>query len=162
MAFTEKGMIEEITKSLTLYGTKNYLAVTVDLSEETYNTVATHEILTVTGLVRLRILPVVTVDGDDTTGDTANISLGHESDTDNFIAATDVDDLAAGELWLNATPTEVAIDFTSIIDKIVNGVDVGYEITGEAATAGTIVFHCWWEPLDANGNVVAGDGSAMV
>lgn len=145
------------------YNASNYLSVTADLSEVTWNTVATHELFTVTGLVRARIVAEVTATGDDTTTATATIQLGTDSDTDGFIAVTNVDDLTIGELWYDATPT-VKFDTSStvILDKIVNGEDIGFEIAGEAATAGTIVFHCWFEPLNATGAVVAGDGSALV
>lgn len=140
----------------------NYLAVEADLSKAAWNTVAKHELFTVTGLVRMRIIAEVMVAGDDTTGDTATIQLGTESDTDGFIEATQVDDLGAGELWYDTTPT-TKFDTTStvIIDKIINGEDVGYEIAGEAAKAGKITFHCWWEALNATGAVVAGTGSAL-
>jgi hypothetical protein len=145
------------------YRASNYLSVTADLSEETWNTVATHELFTVTGLVRVRIIAEVTTTGDDTSGNTATIQLGTESDTDGFIAATEVDDLAEGELFYDATPT-VKFDTTSsvVIDKIVNGEDIGFEIAGEAATAGVIVFHCWYEPLNATGAIAVGDGGALV
>lgn len=141
----------------------NYLSVTADLSEEDWNTVATHELFTVTGLVRVKIVAEVTTTGDDTSGNTATIQLGTETDTDGFIAVTDVDDLLEGEIWYDATPT-VKFDDTSsvLLDKIVNGEDIGIEIGGEAATAGVIVFHCWYEPISSDGAVVAGDGSAMV
>ena len=145
------------------YNNPNYLAVTADLTSATWNTAATHELFTVTGLVRMRIYAEVTTTGDDSSGNTANIQLGVENTTNAFIAATEVDDLAAGEIWYDATPTVVTDDTSSVIlDKVVNGEDVGYEITGEAATDGVIVFHCVWEPLNATGNVVAGNGSAMV
>ena len=145
------------------YKASNYLMTAIDLSDSTWNTVATHELLTVTGLVRVRMVAEVTVTGDDTTGDTSTIQLGVESDTDAFIAATQVDDLLAGEIWYDATPTTVT-DTTStvVIDKIVNAEDIGIEIAGEAATAGTIRVHTWWEPLSSGSTVVAGDGSAMV
>lgn len=145
------------------YKANNYLNVTADLSSETWNTVATHELFTVTGLVRLQIVAEVITTGDDTSGDTATIQLGTENTTNGFITATQVDDLLAGEIWYDDSPT-VIFDTTSVVvlDKIVNGEDVGFEIAGEAATDGAIVFHCWWTPLNATGNVVASDGSAMV
>ncbi|MFA5731859.1 MAG: hypothetical protein WC934_07630 [Acidithiobacillus sp.] len=159
---TNKSIVDYIKANSLNYNAVNYLAATVDLSNATWNTVATHELLTVTGLVRLRILAEVTVEGDDTSGNTSKIQLGTESASNNFIAATDVDDLAVGELWYDATPT-LKVDTTStiLIDKIINGEDVGYEITGEAAVAGTIVFHCWWEALNATGAVVAGAGGVL-
>lgn len=162
MALTQKFIMQELSKTVEQYNSKNYIPVTVDLSEEGWDEVATHELLTITGLVKLTIIPEVTVEGDDTTGNTATICLGHASDSDNFIADTQVDDLAAGEVWLDATPTEVAGDLSSIISKYVNNVDVGYELKGEEPIAGTIIFHCWWQPINSSANVVASDGSAMV
>jgi hypothetical protein len=143
------------------YRASNYLSVEVDLSEETWNTVADHQLLEVTGLVRMRIIAEVTTTGDDTSGNTATIQLGTASATDGFIAATEVDDLAEGELFYDATPT-VKFDTTSsvVIDKIVSGEDIYTEIAGEAATAGVILFHVWWEPLKSGSSVIAGDGSA--
>ena len=160
---TNLSIIDELKRGMVHYNNPNYLAVTADLTSATWNTAATHELFTVTGLVRMRIYAEVTTTGDDSSGNTANIQLGVENTTNAFIAATEVDDLAAGEIWYDATPTVVTDDTSSVIlDKVVNGEDVGYEITGEAATDGVIVFHCVWEPLNATGNVVAGDGSAMV
>jgi hypothetical protein len=43
----------------------------------------------------------------------------------------------------------------------IDGLDIGYEITGEALTSGNIVFHCVWDPLSAGASVVAGAGGAL-
>lgn len=140
----------------------NYLAVSADLSSATWNTVAAHEILTVTGLNRIRIMVECTVTCDDTTGNTATIVLGDETTSDALIASTEVDDILDTELWYDATPTLSADAFASVIlDYITNGLDIGYEIAVEAATAGTLVFHVWWEPLNATGAVVAGAGGPL-
>lgn len=158
-----RSIVDEINGSALNYNGTNYLSHSIDLSEATYNTVATHELFTVTGLVRARIIAEVTTTGDDTSGNTSTIQLGVESDTDAFIAATEVDDLAGGEIWYDATPTTVTDAFASVcLDKVVSAADIGYEIAGEAATAGEITFHLWWEPLSSTGAVVVGDGSAMV
>lgn len=160
---TNKSIIDIIKENKVQYNTSNYLAVTADLTSATWNTVATHELFTVTGLVRMKVIAEVTTTGDDTSGDTATIQMGVEDSTNDWIAATQVDDLAAGEIWADATPTETNGNYSSLVfDKVVNGKDVGYEIAGEAATDGVIVFHCWWEALNSTGAVVAGDGSAMV
>lgn len=154
-----RSILDEVIGAAINYDTENYLAVTADLSSATWNTVATHELFTVTGLVRMRIVAEVTTNG---AGATATIELGHESDTDAFIATTTITDLAAGEIWIDATPTEVAGNTSTLLmDKIVNAVDIGYEIKTAAATAGAIVFHCWWEPLNSTGAVVAGAGGAL-
>jgi hypothetical protein len=160
---TNLSIVDELKRGMVHYNNPNYLAVTIDLTSATFNTVATHELFTVTGLVRMRVVAEVTTTGDDTSGNTSTIQLGTEDATDGWIAATEVDDLAAGEIWADATPTETNGNYSSLVfDKVVNGVDVGYEIAGEAATDGVIVFHCVWEPINSTGAVVAGDGSAMV
>lgn len=159
---TNKSIIDVIKQNSDTYNNDNYLTVTADLTSATWNTVASHEVFTVTGLVRMKVIAEVTGTGDDTSGDTSTIQLGTESATNGWIAATQVDDLAAGEVWADATPTETDGNYSSLVfDKVVNAVDIGYEIAGEAATAGTIVFHCWWTPLNSTGAVVVGDGSSL-
>ena len=159
---TNKSIIDVIKQNSDTYNNDNYLTVTADLSNATWNTVASHEIFTVTGLVRVRLVAEVTGTGDDTSGNTSTIQLGTATATNGWIAATEVDDLAAGEVWADATPTETDGNYSSLVfDKVVNAVDIGYEIAGEAATAGTIVFHLWWQPLNATGAVVAGAGGAL-
>lgn len=142
---------------------EQYLTVTADLSKAAWNTVATHELLGITGLVKVKLLAEVLVDGDDTTGNTSTIQLGFKGATNALIAATQVDDLATGELWYDATPTTL-YDTTAnaVIERVVNSLNIGYEVAGEAATAGKIKFHCWWTPLNMTGNVSAGAGAAMV
>jgi hypothetical protein len=145
---------------------KNHLAVTADLSSATWNTVASHEVFTVTGLVRMRMW----VECTETVQDAANaadIQFGVEGATDAFIAATGAagkggSTLSANELWYDTSPTTVYDTAANVIkDYVVNGLDVGYEITGEALTEGTLVFHCVWEALNSSGNVVAGAGGTL-
>ena len=144
----------------------NYIAVTADLSAATWNTVASHEVLTVTGLVRLRIWIECTKTLVDA-ADGADIQFGLEGVTDAFIAATGAagkggSTLSAGELWYDTSPATVYDTMGNVVmDYVVNGLDVGYEITGAALTDGTLVFHCVWEPLNASGNVVAGAGGTL-
>ena len=134
----------------------NYLAIPITLSALTTGTVATHELLTVTGMARIRILAECTV----SVAGTGSIQLGIAGTTDGFIAVTTGTDVDAGEVWADATPTETSGDTsTLLLDKIVaGGLDVGYEVTVGTLTAGAITFHCWWEPLNATGAVVASDG----
>lgn len=142
------------------YNSANYLAVPITFAALTTGTVATHELFTVTGLVRVQIVAVCTVN----VAGTGSIQLGVESDTDAFIAVTTGTDLDAGELWYDATPTTVTdTTGTVILDKIVNAADIGYEVSVGTLTGGAITFHCWYTPLDSTGAVVASDGlSALV
>lgn len=140
----------------------NKLTVRADLSSATWNTVAAHEIADVTGLVRLMIVAEVVTTGDDTTGNTSTIALGWDGNTTGMIAATQVDDLIAGNLWYDATPTTTGDTFANVvIDRVINNKDVGFTIAGEAATAGVIDYHMWWLPLEDGATVTAGTGGAF-
>lgn len=145
----------------------NYLSVTADLSSSTWNTVASHEVFTVTGLVRMRVLIECTETLTDA-ADGASIQFGVEGATNAWIASTGAagaggNTIAAGEIWCDTSPTETHGNTgTLVLDKIVaGGLDVGYEITGAALTDGTLVFHCWWVPVGPTGRVTAGTGGAL-
>jgi hypothetical protein len=159
---TNRSILDELRGSSLNYNNKNYLAVAADMTSGTWNTVATHELFTVTGAVRMRILAEVTADCTSG-GGAATIKLGIEGVTDAFIAATGEDDLDVGEAWIDATPTEKYGNFSSLVfDKVIMaGQDVGFEIEGEAFTQGGITFHCWWEALNSTGAVAAGTGAAL-
>lgn len=147
------------------YLNPRYLAVTATFTSATWNdfaTTPTHEVFTVTGLCRLRMW--ITCTGNvDSAAHGATVCFGHESDTDAFIAATDETELDSGDLWYDATPTLACDTFaTAVLDYVSNGLDIGYEIAGEALNAGSLVFHCVWEPLNATGAVAAGAGGTLV
>ncbi len=140
----------------------NYITLSVDLSSGTWQGIAAHEVLEVTGLNRIRMLVEVTETVTDTSGNTSQIILGDEVTTDSLITIHDADDLAIGELWYDATPTLKADVFSSVVlDYISNGLDLGFTISAEATVAGTLVFHFWWEPLNATGACVVGSGGTF-
>ena len=162
-----RSIIDEIKGSALNVNGVNYLVVTADMSSATWNTATTHEVFTVTGMVRMRVLVECTGTLQDA-ADLATISLGDEVTAASFIAATDAagknaTTISAGELWCDATPADVVTAFaTAVLDRIVPaGLDVGYTIGGEALTGGSLVFHCWWEPLNATGAVAAGAGGVL-
>lgn len=139
----------------------NYLAVTALMTaSSTWNSVASHEIATVTGLVRLRIIPEVTV---TLTGGAATLALGTENTAAAFLAATSATALNATEIWQSATSASNVpyLTLSSVIDQAVSSDDVGYTIAGAIATTGSITFHMWWEPLSSTGAVVAGTGGSL-
>lgn len=147
------------------YNNTRYIAVTADMTSATWNTSAgggTHEVFTVTGAVRMRIW--VTCTGNlASAGDGATLTFGIAGAADAFIAATNEDALDDGDLWYDASPTVTYDTFgNAVMDYVINnGTDVGYAIVGEDLTAGTLVFHCVWEPLSATGAVAAGAGGAL-
>jgi hypothetical protein len=118
----------------------NYLVVQGTMSSATWNTVASHEILTVTGLCRIVIVPEI--NGTLTSaGGAATLVLGDETTTDTRTVAK--------------RSVYEALDFLSA------GKDIGYTIGTEALTGGEINFHVWWQPLQAASSVVAGAGGAL-
>lgn len=156
LRFTQdRAAVESLNRNST-----NYLSVTADFTSATWNTIAKHEVFTVTGTVRMRVLAEATGNG---AGATATIQMGTEDATSAWIGVTTITDFVTGELWYDTTPTTFSETLTTaVLDKIVSGgKDVGYEIVTAAATGGGILFHCWWEPISSDGAVVAGAGGTL-
>jgi hypothetical protein len=156
-----------------VYGRTNYFVLDTPFGSAAWNTVASHEIATVTGCVRMRVVAecnqTVTA-----AGETATLALGTEKATGGIIAAAivaagsdDGNSLQATDVWFDTTPAPAdsngVVAYTSgMIDKVVvGGLDVGYTVGAAALTGGCIRWHIWWEPLDATGNVAAGAGGGL-
>jgi hypothetical protein len=143
----------------------NFLAVTADGTNVTWNAVGAHEIATVTGLVRLRIIPVIST---SLTGAGAELVLGTEGDTNCMILATSAVELDDTEIWWSATAADNAVRLRTptvrdslMHDWIINGEDVGYTVRYAAFGTGSVVFNMFWEPLNATGAVAAGAGGVL-
>jgi hypothetical protein len=142
------------------YNAPNYVAVPITFVGASTGAVGEHEVLTVTGMIRLRyIIEVVSTLTD--AANNATIQFGVAGATNAFIAASDTDLIQTGEVWIDATPTETYGAFATLMgDQIVcNGLDVGYEVGVEPITGGSVIFHMWWEPLNATGAAVAAAGA---
>lgn len=145
-----------------------HIAVTADMTSGTWNTKATHEVFTVTGLVRVQMW-VQIVTPLDSTGGSALVAFGVESLTELFMGAMAEDAFIANRLWdySSAMVYDTTVEavqlmrFNAVQDWVIYGEDVGYEITGEPLTSGSLVFHCVWAPLSVGATVTAGDGSAL-
>jgi hypothetical protein len=168
--------IQAAAAALPVYTTAtgtNYLAVTVAFDGTTGeahwgNAGETDEIFTVTGAVRMKILAECTETCTGTDGGT--IALWAATNEDILIAATTVNtegadntNLDAGEIWLDTSPTEhSAVGTSGFFDfTIVGGLDVGLDCQTQDIADGTIIFHCWWSPLDSTGAVAAGAGGTL-
>ena len=149
----------------------NYFTVTADMTSATWNTVAAHEIATVTGMARLQIIVEVTATVV-TTGTNGTIALGFAGNTSAIFSATALDAALTGDIFsavvgsAATTPVggaEAQSSLTHAIFDVVAlaGTDVGYTIATNAGTTGTLTFHVWWQPLDATGAVVAGAGGVL-
>lgn len=129
-----------------------------------WNTAAAHEIVVVTGAVRVVIIPrclVGLTQGGATTG---TVVLGVEGDTDAMISSTYGEGIDTGEMWVSA---DASLNLASVQDymfptaTIYGGLDIGYTLGGAAATVGQFAFEVYWEALDATGNCTAGTGGAV-
>lgn len=110
----------------------------------------------VTGDVILQIFGVCNV--ALTSGGAATIELGVAGNTAVLIALTTATALIANEIWHDATPTTTVeqIDVDGVRTFIVaNGQDVILTIAAADLTAGDVDFYARWQPLSANGLVVA-------
>jgi hypothetical protein len=145
----------------------NYIKVETGTFDTTgtWSTVGSHEIATVTGMVRMLVIPecVTTV---SSVSDNGTIQLGDEITTDSVIAASTLGSglMGAGELWVDATLTRTILTRTQLnaIEFVVAaGHDVGYEVATNAISGGSMVFHIYWTPEDATGAVVAGAGGTL-
>ena len=155
-------MAEKIWGSPTQWETKRYgyIRKTVDFTSSTWNTVATHELYTVTGVVRIKLIAYCTESLTDT-GGTATIQLGVEGTTNNMIAATTITTIDINELWYDNTPAAINTPANVIFERVINGLDIGYQIVNEALLDGTLVFELWWEGLSDGATISAGAGGAL-
>ncbi len=148
-------------------GFENRVRVLIDGTLAAWNTVATHEVFTVTGMVRLLVLYFVrTTIGS---AGAAQMSFGREGATSNYAAAQVVTGLTTGVFVVPAGTVSTQVTANSIIlqpttvnaDLIISGLDIGYEVTVAALNAGVIEAYCYWSPVSDSGLVVAGAGGAL-
>jgi hypothetical protein len=110
-----------------------------------------HTLFTVTGDV------LVNVWGHCTTnmaGSGADFEVGVTGNTAGIIAQiADVEDLDAGDVYQNNTPTVGVGAALGNAMPINGGLDILLKITGADVTAGVVTFYCLWRPLSETGNV---------
>ena len=139
----------------------NHIAVTVDMSSATWNTVATHEVFTITGAVRMRLWIIAS--GAFTGGEGGpRISVGYFGNTTAIIGTNDTGNINDGDfLRTPAGNGSYSLTPACLLDFCTRGTDIGYEITVAAESSGTLIFHCVWEPLSIGATVVAGAGGPL-
>lgn len=113
-------------------------------------------VFTVTGLVKARVLGIVTT---DLVGG-ATIEVGITGNTAIFCAQVTDTVLDSGEIYLNdTTPAssfiigeeEAAVDNFPIY--LLNGNDIILTTTTTNTTSGVIDFYCIWNPISSDGSV---------
>ena len=143
----------------------NRTVVSIDLTSATWNTLASHEVFTVTGLVRCLVFWRIT---EGFAGIGASVQFGREGATSEYALSSVVGNFTAGTFVIPggtvATNDEAGNFLNSATldaDMLLDGLDIGYEITGAALTDGTIQAICFWTPISPDGAVVAGAGGVL-
>jgi hypothetical protein len=137
----------------------NYIPVTATFTSATWNTTAFHRILAVTGQVEIYITPFITT---TLAGAAGTYILGDITTTNSIMVSSAVAGMLGGYVWSATTPvtTYVGGNTPGALHAVVNGKNIGYTIGTTPATAGVILFACYWRPLAPGGVVVAGGGQA--
>ena len=139
----------------------NHIAVTVDMTNATWNTVATHEVFHVTGAVRMRMWIETTGPLQSAEDNTAFMSFGTSADPASLIPSGVIDGSLLG-LWVDVAGYSPFQSFGgATFDRINHSLDIGYQVAYQIMTGGTLIFHCVWEPLSAGATVVAGAGGPL-
>lgn len=116
----------------------------------TTGTVATHDLLTVTGVVAMQIFAVCST---NLAGASATIEVGTTTSTAGLIAQTTATDIDANEIWHDASP-DTSIELVSVLTSKIVTEDVSYKIGTAAISAGVLKFIVLWTPISIDGNVV--------
>jgi len=151
-------------------GHPNYLTLDVNMTSATWNTVAAHQLVAVTGNVRITIMAICTHENIVTAGTNGTIALGFVGNASVIWAAAALDSWDLGEVAsavYGGVPTfplaggDAQSSLTHVLMDVVvtNGVDVIYTVGTSAGTLGSIKFHIWWTPLDSTGLCTAGNGT---
>jgi hypothetical protein len=147
----------------------NMVMKTIDFSDATWNTAATHEVFTVTGVVRAMVIYRVTE--SLASAGSPTIAFGVEGTTNDYAAAQNHTNLTAGRFVSAAGTVATNIMRWQVVtaaatantpaDNIINGLDIGYVIATAAMTDGTVEAYCFWSPISAGATVVEGAGGAL-
>jgi hypothetical protein len=153
------GNLVNYTSAAPSVGGWNYLGVTSTFTQSAWNTVAFHRILAVTGQCEVFLTPFITT---SLAGATSTYSLGDVTGVSNYVGSTAVAAMTSPNIWTATTPVTSYIGANPLggLHAITNGLNIGYTIGTAAATAGVILFACYWRPLAPASSIVAGTGQA--
>lgn len=120
----------------------------VTFAAGTTGAVGTATLFNVTGLVEVTLIAVCSV---NVTG-SGTISVGTAKTAGGLIASTTGTNLAANEIWHDATP-DASIEAETIATRKIVCENISYTIATNTLTAGTVTFYVSWAPISENGNV---------
>jgi len=128
----------------------NRLSKAVTFAAGTTGAVGSFKILTVTGTVALTCFAVCGT--TLTSGGAATIEVGTTATTAGLIAQTTATNIAAKEIYHDATP-DASIELTSVITHKIVTEDVYYKVATTTITGGVLTFIIGWTPISPDGNV---------
>lgn len=108
-------------------------------------------LFTVTGRVLVKFFAVCEV---TVTGASGTIEAGTALSTTGLIALTTGTNLAANEIWHDATP-DASVELSSILTEKIVSQNIIQTVRTANLTAGRLRYFCLWKPISADGNVVA-------
>lgn len=156
---SNRSLVDDLLGCSLNYNRTNSGSFSASFSTTAHKTTGEHKILDVTGVVRIRILPVCTA-SLTVNGTSGTISLGTNASVTDLIAATTATVIDASEIWTSKTDANIAKQVlqSEAIDFISNAQDVGYNIGTSNLTGGAMTFYYWWEPLSSTGAVTVAAG----
>lgn len=109
-------------------------------------------IFTVTGVVRLRIIAKCIT--DLTSGGAATVEVGTTKNSAGLIAQTAFSAIDADELWHDATP-DASVEAETVAPVRLVSQSIVETIGTTTVTGGSLEYSVLWQPVSADGNVVA-------
>jgi len=118
----------------------------------TTGAVSAKTIFTVTGLVRVRLFAKCTA--TLTSGGAATVEVGTTTNTAGLIAQTTATNIATNEIWQDATP-DASVELETTRPTYLVSEDIKEKIATTTVTGGSMQYACVWQPVTADGMVVA-------
>ena len=137
--------IRKATKTLTFTGASGFGAASSSAT-----------VFTITGEVYIHALIPFCTTGLGEAAPTATSSLGTTQQLTRFIGNTNSVDIDANEFWVSTTPTLGSIDLdTAMQGVLISEDEIVVRNLTQNTNAGVIEFTVFWEPVSADGTLVA-------
>lgn len=108
-------------------------------------------LFTVTGTVLMKLFATCDT---NLAGASATIAVGTALSTTGLIASTTAANIAANEIWHDATP-DASIELSTVATEKIVKQNVIQTVGTANITSGVLTYHCIWKPISLDGNVVA-------
>ena len=105
-----------------------------------------HTLFTVTDNCLVSVFGVC--DTTITSGGAPTFEVGVTGNTAALIAQTTAENIADGDIWVDATDTRVGVGAVPAMQVLNDGNDIILTINTATLTAGVIDFYCLWRPLN--------------